>query len=62
MPATIVVQVGQCGNQIGPALFRQLAQQAPGTAPEAQDLFRTTPDGVRRARCLLIDTEPKVRL
>ncbi|GLC45041.1 hypothetical protein PLESTB_001462300 [Pleodorina starrii] len=59
---TITLQVGQCGNQVGQALFERLAAQSAAAADRAADseLFRWAPDGRRRARCLLVDTEPKV--
>ncbi|GLI58867.1 hypothetical protein VaNZ11_000635 [Volvox africanus] len=59
---TITIQVGQCGNQVGQALFERLAVQSAAAADRAADteLLRWGPDGRRRARCLLVDTEPKV--
>ncbi|KAG2445658.1 hypothetical protein HXX76_000267 [Chlamydomonas incerta] len=67
---TITIQVGQCGNQVGQALFERLAAQA-ATVPANwalagdlafadTELFRVGPDGRRRARAVLVDTEPKV--
>ncbi|EFJ50878.1 Eta tubulin [Volvox carteri f. nagariensis] len=58
----ITLQVGQCGNQVGQVLFERLAAQSAATADRAADteMFRWGPDGRRRARCLLVDTEPKV--
>ncbi|PNH00267.1 hypothetical protein TSOC_013914, partial [Tetrabaena socialis] len=43
-------------------LFERLAAQSAACSDRAIDgeLFRTGPDGRRRARCLLVDTEPKV--
>ncbi|KAG2453739.1 hypothetical protein HYH02_001950 [Chlamydomonas schloesseri] len=67
---TITIQVGQCGNQVGQALFERLAAQAaavpsswtgPGDLAFAgTELFRVGPEGRRRARAVLVDTEPKV--
>ncbi len=58
----VLCQVGQCGNQVGQMLFERLVAQSATAADRAADteLFRWGPDGRRRARCLLVDTEPKV--
>ncbi|KAJ9518382.1 hypothetical protein QJQ45_010294 [Haematococcus lacustris] len=60
-------QVGQCGNQLGQELWRMLSSQRPacGTTDsmgllEDLEYFKLTSQGQRQARCLLIDTEPKV--
>lgn len=72
--AIVVVQVGQCGNQIGDELFTQLAavsgiaSKAPGgkvagKGPGSQQRVCSpspffTENGT--ARCVLVDSEPKV--
>ncbi|XP_063239980.1 tubulin delta chain-like [Bacillus rossius redtenbacheri] len=61
----LTLQLGQCGNQLGHALFSALARDAgPGDsqyAREAADTwFRERPRGAPVARALLVDTEPKV--
>eukprot|EP00127_Corallochytrium_limacisporum_P005473 Clim_evm21s206 gene=Clim_evmTU21s206 len=54
---TITVQVGQCGNQLGLALFdRRHSDQ--GTRNTYN--FRTNRDGRQTARAILVDTEEKV--
>ncbi|KPI88803.1 putative zeta tubulin [Leptomonas seymouri] len=73
--AIVVVLVGQCGNQFGDELFTQLAlctgitssptsasNAAKGSTPSASPTFSPffTRDGM--ARCVLVDTEPKVVL
>ncbi len=68
---TITLQVGQCGNQVGQQLWRAFDRQgAPGDAKANlvagcvagcdSEFFRETQSGGRVARCLLVDTEPKV--
>lgn len=68
--AALALQVGQCGNQVGQALFERLAAQA-ATVPSSWtatgdlafadgEVFRVGLDGRRRARAVLVDTEPKV--
>ncbi|ESL07017.1 zeta tubulin, partial [Trypanosoma rangeli SC58] len=53
--AVVVVQVGQCGNQLGDELWRQLKiTTSSGAVPSP---FFTCD---RRARCVLVDSEPKV--
>ncbi|KAG1676469.1 hypothetical protein FOA52_002289 [Chlamydomonas sp. UWO 241] len=61
----VCLQVGQCGNQLGQALWSALDQQcSQDTANlglnEAGTFFRADRGGRRTARALLIDTEPKV--
>lgn len=61
----LTVQLGQCGNQIGSALFDLLSKEA-ATAPPAcsnslnNTFFEETASGQRVARAVLIDMEPKV--
>ncbi|KAG2493460.1 hypothetical protein HYH03_008277 [Edaphochlamys debaryana] len=57
---TITLQVGQAGNQLGQALWERLVAQSGADRAADTELFRVGLDGKRRARCLLIDTEPKV--
>lgn len=59
---TITLQVGQCGNQLGQALWECLQAQSAAAADPLADVehFKCTAQGARRARCLLVDTEPKV--
>eukprot|EP00798_Chlamydomonas_sp_ICE-L_P020309 gene20309-27065_t len=54
--------VGQCGNQLGEALWQTLgAQRNLGEGLyEDGEFFRSGSDGKKVARCLLVDTEPKV--
>eukprot|EP00756_Hemistasia_phaeocysticola_P012099 Hpha_TRINITY_DN15173_c2_g13::TRINITY_DN15173_c2_g13_i1::g.129177::m.129177 len=52
--ATVVVMVGQCGCQLGARLFEMLAREH--TGQRSSCLFHT--DGF--ARCVGVDTEPKV--
>ncbi|KAH9601108.1 Tubulin-like [Trypanosoma melophagium] len=54
--AIVVVQVGQCGNQLGDELWRQLAFTTNNGAVPSP-FFTQQP---RKARCLMIDSEPKV--
>ena len=55
------MQVGQCGNQLGQSLWQALDSQCTDT-PSGQEasFFKLDAWGRRQARCLLIDTEPKV--
>ena len=50
----IIVQVGQCGNQVGEAVWRALAECSRGKASP----FFAPRD--MKARCVLVDSEPKV--
>ena len=64
--------MGQAGNQLGAELWSLLAAQPgssisgglhgwAGTCEDSEgEFFRLTPQGKRQARCLLVDTEPKV--
>ncbi|RLN20379.1 hypothetical protein BBJ28_00002508 [Nothophytophthora sp. Chile5] len=61
----LTVQVGQCGNQLGRALFEKMAaeQEDPAFFRPADDVCsdRSIVQGrPRRARAVLIDMEPKV--
>ncbi|GET88111.1 zeta tubulin, putative [Leishmania tarentolae] len=67
--AIVVVLIGQCGNQLGDELFTQLAlctsscassaaAKPSAPAPNSSPFFAR--DG--KARCILVDTEPKVVL
>ncbi|KAJ0392878.1 hypothetical protein P43SY_001897 [Pythium insidiosum] len=61
----LTLQIGQCGNQLGHALFQRLAEDDERAARSA---FFRSPEGVDRvrsparrvARAVLIDMEPKV--
>ncbi|KEG12248.1 putative zeta tubulin [Trypanosoma grayi] len=53
--AAIVVQVGQCGNQLGEELWRQLTLATDGGATPSPFFAED-----RKARCVLVDSEPKV--
>ncbi|RNF17699.1 putative zeta tubulin [Trypanosoma cruzi] len=53
--AVVVVQVGQCGNQLGDELWRQLKLTTNSGALPSPFFTRD-----RRARCVLVDSEPKV--
>lgn len=63
----LTVQIGQCGNQLGAALFQQLAQETKDQDEELLgSFFRPSSGGERDskpqrvARAVLIDMEPKV--
>ena len=60
----VVVQIGQCGNQVGAAFWAAVAQQqTPASGPHSlRALLAPTPDGGVRARCVLVDAEPKAVL
>ncbi|KAG5479973.1 hypothetical protein LSCM1_06392 [Leishmania martiniquensis] len=67
--AIVVVLVGQCGNQLGDELFTQLAlctssSASSETARSSASVVTASPFFARdgKARCILIDTEPKVVL
>ncbi|CAJ16058.1 zeta tubulin [Trypanosoma brucei gambiense DAL972] len=53
--AIVVVQVGQCGNQLGEELWRQLSIATDKGAVRSP--FFTSN---RKARCVMVDSEPKV--
>ena len=61
--SVLVVQVGQCGNQLGESLFSSLAppksstKGKPAAPPPASPYFHL---GDGKARCVLVDSEPKV--
>jgi tubulin delta len=52
--STLTIQIGQCGNQLGSALFDSLSSHTQGLRREV--FF----DAKDRARAVLIDMEPKV--
>ncbi|KDO16606.1 hypothetical protein SPRG_17885 [Saprolegnia parasitica CBS 223.65] len=52
----VTLQLGQCGNQLGYALFDKLATEL--EAPLEMDIFFRGPSST--ARAVLIDMEPKV--
>lgn len=56
------IQVGQCGNQLGQSFWSALAGQKSqgGFGSEDYEFFRYDSKNKKQARCLLIDTEPKV--
>jgi tubulin delta len=66
MPGAVVtVQLGQCGNQVGQALFNSLYEHTGTTtdgalSASARSFFREARDGRIFARGLLLDMEPKV--
>ena len=65
----VVVQIGQCGNQVGAAFWAAVAQQQQGQSPASGPhslralLVPTSDNPVQyRARCVLVDAEPKAVL
>ncbi|KAG7394707.1 hypothetical protein PHYBOEH_004802 [Phytophthora boehmeriae] len=66
----LTLQVGQCGNQLGRALFDKLAAEEDPAAPESaffrlshalyNDRSVVREPTARRARAVLVDMEPKV--
>ncbi|KAL3656493.1 hypothetical protein V7S43_018640 [Phytophthora oleae] len=67
----LTLQVGQCGNQLGRALFDKLAVEESADISRDSAFFRSPGDfsndrsvvntsNARRARAVLIDMEPKV--
>ncbi|KAG3077513.1 hypothetical protein PI124_g17767 [Phytophthora idaei] len=67
----LALQVGQCGNQLGRALFDKLAEEEEATSSRDSAFFHSPEDfcnersvvrtsNTRRARAVLIDMEPKV--
>ncbi|KAL5269917.1 hypothetical protein ACHWQZ_G003401 [Mnemiopsis leidyi] len=67
MSGTVVVQVGQCGNQLGNSLFDRLFDEADSSrnkefsSSSSQRFFSTkTGDGVYIANAVLVDMESKV--
>ncbi|KAG1692159.1 hypothetical protein DVH05_025779 [Phytophthora capsici] len=67
----LTVQVGQCGNQLGRALFDKLAVEESADIARESAFFRSPGDvgndrsvvsdcNKRRARAVLVDMEPKV--
>lgn len=71
--SVVGVQVGQCGNQVGAALYAALVQEA--TSKHASNAFRQrvletffrepnkkkSSEDVPIARAILVDMEPKVQ-
>lgn len=61
---TVVLQVGQCGNQLGHALWQSLSAQrrnaSSSSVGDDLEFFCPQLSGRKVARCLLVDTEPKV--
>ncbi|GAQ80036.1 Delta tubulin [Klebsormidium nitens] len=62
--SVVTVQLGQCGNQVGGALFDVLAGEALSASrkeePEAETFFRRGKGGTQWvARAVLVDMEPK---
>jgi tubulin delta len=56
----VTIQVGQCGNQLGSALFSLLADAQDKASQSSSSFFRHGLNGQMHARCILVDTEPKV--
>eukprot|EP00953_Heterococcus_sp_UTEX-ZZ885_P013818 7882-Heterococcus_DN1.PRE.1 len=67
MAAIIVVQVGQCGNQVGERLFSKLHSHFKQQQPQALHYDSSSEEGrsiffrgaASTARAVLVDTEPK---
>uniref|UniRef100_A0A3B1IZK2 Tubulin delta chain n=1 Tax=Astyanax mexicanus TaxID=7994 RepID=A0A3B1IZK2_ASTMX len=64
--SVVTVQLGQCGNQIGPELFSTVYEDSTGAGRKTyqessrERFFWETSDGVLVARSVLVDMEPKV--
>lgn len=60
--SVVTVQLGQCGNQLGMRFFDRLHSEVAhgGEEGEARFFWRPRAGGVPRARCVLVDMEPKV--
>lgn len=64
--SVVTVQLGQCGNQVGPEVFSTVYEDATGANAKTykqcsnERFFRENSDGVLVARAVLIDMEPKV--
>ncbi|XP_032897971.1 tubulin delta chain isoform X2 [Amblyraja radiata] len=62
----VVVQIGQCGNQIGQQLFEVVSMDGQSGRNESywntsqERFFSSSNDGVPVARAVLVDMEPKV--
>lgn len=57
--SVVSLQVGQCGNQLGSCLFSTLWSES-GSAEAKDAYFRSSMGGTPVARCVLVDTEPRV--
>ena len=63
--SVVVVQLGQCGNQVGRSVFDFCARQAKAAKDEAftgrtlERLFDIGGRGLPRARAVMVDMEPK---
>ena len=55
---SVVLQVGQAGNQIGDELWRVLGAERKRQR-RSNDLFSDQPDGSFRANCVMIDAESR---
>ncbi|XP_068174302.1 tubulin delta chain [Antennarius striatus] len=63
--SVVTVQLGQCGNQVGPELFDMICSDAAGgqelySRGSWERFFRRTAHGDLVARAVLVDMEPKV--
>ncbi|XP_036415744.1 tubulin delta chain [Colossoma macropomum] len=64
--SVVTVQLGQCGNQIGPQLFSTLYDDSSGASPKTykefshERFFWEDSGGMLVARSVLVDMEPKV--
>lgn len=57
----VTIQVGQCGNQLGHSFWQNLQNQCQQRVFETDSyFFKLNEYNQIRARCLLVDTEPKV--
>ena len=56
---SVVVQVGQAGNQIGAELWRILGSELPRKGSDTGGLFEENRDGSHTARCVMVDSESK---
>eukprot|EP00742_Colponemidia_sp_Colp-10_P008839 GILJ01009599.1.p1 GENE.GILJ01009599.1~~GILJ01009599.1.p1 ORF type:complete len:434 (+),score=41.07 GILJ01009599.1:58-1359(+) len=64
---SVVMQIGQCGNQLGEKFFHTLSEEISHAKPNVQDILENSyfippskPGGVPIARAVLVDMEPKV--
>ncbi|CAG9464580.1 unnamed protein product [Pedinophyceae sp. YPF-701] len=66
MSATIFIQVGQCGNQVGEAFWQRVQNSIVGDGgaglgpDDVGHLLREDSRGKLHARAVMVDTEPKV--
>ena len=58
--AVPLIQIGQCGNQVGQAFYSTMFEEASKASPAHQALMEQFFTDGKKAKAMLVDMEPKV--